>query len=193
MAAPHVAGAIGLIGQAFRQERGRVPRPAEIIDILERSANTTKLPGWEAEEQGAGRLDVHQAVRLAKGDITLRRPNFGHPVPPYIVRLTTDPATNLTGCTGTVQLDGSDGAGPGRHRARASCDSALRPALHHRGAEHRAAADHGPVAGSSDREPLCAAVAAGREPRRERPDAGLRPAAGIRGSPVRVLPVPSLC
>jgi serine protease AprX len=101
MSAPHVTGAIGLIGEAFKQERGRVPRPAEIIDILERSANTTKLPGWEAEEQGAGRLDVHQAVRYAKGDITLRRPNFGHPTPPYVSG-SYGSATNLTGCTGTL-------------------------------------------------------------------------------------------
>ena len=68
MATPHVTGAIGLIAQAFKQERGRLPRPAEIIDILERSANTAKLPGWETEEQGAGRLDVHQAVRYAEGE-----------------------------------------------------------------------------------------------------------------------------
>jgi subtilisin family serine protease len=100
MATPHVTGAIGLIGQAFKQERGRVPTPNELIDILERSANTTKLPGWEAEEQGAGRLDVHQAVRLAKRDISLRLPNLGHPTPPYVAG-SYGSATNLTGCTGS--------------------------------------------------------------------------------------------
>ena len=55
-----------------------------MIDILERSANTAKLPGWETEEQGAGRLDVHQAVRYAKGDAPLDRTNLGYPTPPYV-------------------------------------------------------------------------------------------------------------
>jgi serine protease AprX len=111
MATPHVTGAIGLIGQAFKQERGRVPRPAEIIDILERSANTTKLPGWEAEEQGAGRLDVHQAVRYAKGEISLRRPNFGFPTPPYVTGMYPGSAgatTDLTGCTGSLSWTARD-------------------------------------------------------------------------------------
>jgi subtilisin family serine protease len=112
MSAPHVTGAIGLIGEAFKQERGRVPRPAEIIDILERSANTTKLPGWEAEEQGAGRLDVHQAVRLAKRDISLRRPNFGHPTPPYVTG-SYGSATTLTGCTGSLSWSARSTPSPG--------------------------------------------------------------------------------
>jgi serine protease AprX len=87
MATPHVTGAIGLIGQVLRQ-RGRNIRSStfsrDIIDVLERSANTSKLPAWESEEQGAGRLDVHQAVRYARGDISLRRPNFGYATPPYV-------------------------------------------------------------------------------------------------------------
>jgi subtilisin family serine protease len=112
MSAPHVTGAVGLIGEAFRQERGRVPTPAEITDILERSANTTKLPGWEAEEQGAGRLDVHQAVRLAKRDISLRRPNFGHPTPPYVSG-SYGSATNLTGCTGSLSWSAQNTPSPG--------------------------------------------------------------------------------
>ena len=86
MATPHVTGAVGLIGQALIQQ-GRNIRSsrfsADVIDILERSANTAKLPAWDSEEQGAGRLDVHQAVRYAKGLINLRRPNFGYATPPY--------------------------------------------------------------------------------------------------------------
>jgi serine protease AprX len=85
MASPHVTGAVGLIVQAYRQEHdGDTPSPAQIIDILERSANTAKLPAWDTEEQGAGRLDVHQAVRQARGVVNLPRPNFGHPTPPYV-------------------------------------------------------------------------------------------------------------
>ena len=75
MASPHVTGAVGLIAQAYRQGHGgNTPTPAQIIDILERSANTAKLPGWDTEEQGAGRLDVHQAVRHARG---VRQPAAG--------------------------------------------------------------------------------------------------------------------
>jgi hypothetical protein len=85
MASPHVTGAVGLIVQAYRQGHGgSTPTPAQITDILERSANTSKLPGWDSEEQGAGRLDVHQAVRHARGVVNLPRPNFGHPTPPYV-------------------------------------------------------------------------------------------------------------
>ena len=63
MATPHVTGAVGLVVQAFRQGHGgRSPSPNQIIDILERSANAAKLPGWDAEEQGAGRLDAYEAV-----------------------------------------------------------------------------------------------------------------------------------
>jgi serine protease AprX len=87
MATPHVTGAIGLIGQVLKQQ-GRNLKSSnlsrDIIDILERSANTSKLPAWESEEQGAGRLDVHQAIRYAKGLINLRKPNFGYPAPPYV-------------------------------------------------------------------------------------------------------------
>jgi serine protease AprX len=104
MATPHVTGASGLIGQAFRQERGRLPRSAEIIDILERSANTAKLPAWEAEEQGAGRLDVHQAVRYAKGEISLRRPNFDYPTPPYVTGMYPGSAASTTTFKGCTQV-----------------------------------------------------------------------------------------
>jgi serine protease AprX len=85
MATPHVTGAVGLIVQAYRQGHdGRTPTPNQIIDILERSANISKLPAWEPEEQGAGRLDVHEAVKIARGVTNPKRPNFGHPTPPYV-------------------------------------------------------------------------------------------------------------
>ena len=85
MATPHVTGAIGLIVQGYRQgHNGKTPTPAEIIDILERSANTSKLPANEAEEQGTGRLDAYEAVRFARSYPNgLRRPNIGHPTPPF--------------------------------------------------------------------------------------------------------------
>ena len=99
MATPHVTGAIGLLGQALIQ-RGRNIRSStfsrDVIDILERSANTAKLPAWDSEEQGAGRLDIHQAIRYARGDISLRRPNFGYPTPPYETGQYPD-ATKATG------------------------------------------------------------------------------------------------
>jgi serine protease AprX len=116
MASPHVTGAVGLIVQAYRQGHGGdTPTPAQIIDILERSANTTKLPGWESEEQGAGRLDVHQAVRYARGVVNLPRPNFGHPTPPYVPNQypkgSVGPAT-FAGCTaaGSWSAQGTDAA-----------------------------------------------------------------------------------
>jgi serine protease AprX len=84
MATPHVTGAVGLIAQAFRTTHGRLPRPVETLDILERSANTSKLPAWEAEEQGTGRLDVHEAVKYARTFPNGLRPvNLGYATPPY--------------------------------------------------------------------------------------------------------------
>jgi putative cell wall-binding protein len=65
MSAPHVTGAIGPVTEAFRQANdGGDPTPNQLMDILERSAVT--LPGVPAEAQGAGRLDVREAVRLAR-------------------------------------------------------------------------------------------------------------------------------
>jgi serine protease AprX len=105
MASPHVTGAVGLIVQAYRQgHSGNTPSPATIIDILERSANTAKLPAWDSEEQGAGRLDVHQSVRYARGATNLPRPNLGHPTPPYVANdypkgPDQDPDFSAKGCT----------------------------------------------------------------------------------------------
>jgi serine protease AprX len=86
MATPHVSGAVALIVQAYRQEHdGDTPTPNQITDILERSANVTKLPGWEAEEQGAGRLDALEAVKFARSHPNgLRRANFGMPTAPFV-------------------------------------------------------------------------------------------------------------
>ena len=118
MATPHVTGAIGLIGQVLK-EQGRNLRSsrlsADIIDILERSANTSKLPAWESEEQGAGRLDVYQAVRYTKGLVSLRRPNFGYPTPPYENGQYPGSATNgytEKGCDGTLSWTVRDGVQP---------------------------------------------------------------------------------
>ena len=115
MASPHVTGAVGLIVQAYRQGHGGdTPSPAQITDILERSANTVKLPGWDTEEQGAGRLDVHQAVRHARGVTTLPRPNLGHPTPPYVAngypKGTVVPPPDYKGCTaaGSWTAQGTD-------------------------------------------------------------------------------------
>ncbi|MBA2558259.1 MAG: S8 family serine peptidase, partial [Chloroflexi bacterium] len=84
MATPHVSGAIGVIVQAYRATHGgATPNAARIIDILERSAALHKLPGYEAEEQGAGRLNVLDAVRYARGEVTLPKPNYGTPSPVY--------------------------------------------------------------------------------------------------------------
>lgn len=112
MSAPHVTGAVGAIAQAFRDTRGRLPTPTELTRILERSANLNKLPGWEAEEQGAGRLNVLEAVRLAtnasKKDRT--RLVLGYPTPPQVERTTS----TQSGCT--TAYSWSTGIGYGEHQ-----------------------------------------------------------------------------
>lgn len=110
MSSPHVTGAAGVIAQAFRGAHGRLPTPTELTRILERSANLNKLPGWEAEEQGAGRLNVLEAVRLARekgkdrGKLVL-----GYPTPPQLART----ASTVTGCT--TAYSWSTGIGFGEH------------------------------------------------------------------------------
>jgi serine protease AprX len=106
MATPHVTGSVGVIAQAFRQTHGRLPRPNEVLDILERSSNTSKLPAWEAEEQGTGRLDVYEAARFARTYPNgLDRPNLGYATPPYVQNAypngpaSRPPAEQEVGCT----------------------------------------------------------------------------------------------
>lgn len=121
MATPHVSGAVAIIVQAYRQGHGgATPSPGAIIDILERSANVSKLPGYEAEEQGAGRLDVRAAAEFALTYPNGLPPvNWGTATPPYAAdQHPTAPATTYTeaGCTG----DGSwslqtDPIGQGRY------------------------------------------------------------------------------
>jgi serine protease AprX len=107
MAAPHVTGAVGLVVEAYRQGHGgATPTPAIITDILERSAAVNKLPGYEAEEQGAGRLDVFDAVKFAKTYPNgLPRPSFGTPSPPYASGKHPGAAGSIStekGCTGEL-------------------------------------------------------------------------------------------
>jgi subtilisin family serine protease len=113
MATPHVTGAIGLIVQAFRQGHdGRTPSPNELLDILERSANTTKLSAWDSEEQGAGRLDAYEAVKFARTyPDGVRRPNLGYPTPPYVQgAYPAAPASTHEelGCTGSFSWTAGD-------------------------------------------------------------------------------------
>lgn len=68
MATPHVSGVVALIAEAYKKGHdNRLPLPQIITEILERSSNEMhKLPGWDSEEQGTGRIDAYRAVELAK-------------------------------------------------------------------------------------------------------------------------------
>lgn len=85
MATPHVTGVVALITEAYRQGHGgETPSPAALTDIIERSANASKLPGYETEEQGAGRLNAHAAVAFALTYPDGLPPvNWGAATPPY--------------------------------------------------------------------------------------------------------------
>lgn len=108
MATPHVSGAVAVIVQAWREQNGGAdPNSAKIIDILERSAALHKLPGYEAEEQGAGRLNVFDAVRFIRGEISLAKPNFGTPSPVYASGKFPGAAAtkdSFDGCTGALSF-----------------------------------------------------------------------------------------
>jgi uncharacterized repeat protein (TIGR01451 family) len=118
MATPHVSGAIGILVQGWRQKTGDATFPndaadsARIIDLLERSAQMNKLPGYEAEEQGAGRLDVLTLIRHIKDGMILPKPSYGTPSPPYVggkdprsVFLASRQAANIAeGCTAAMSF-----------------------------------------------------------------------------------------
>ena len=107
MATPHVDGLIGLITQAYRHSHfGQTPSPAIITEILERSSNLQKLPAYEAEEQGTGRIDAINAIKVARAyggfNNPYKRPNIGYPTPPFEAnRYPASPGSiqTLTGCT----------------------------------------------------------------------------------------------
>ena len=108
MATPHVSGGIGIIVQAWRETHsGATPSAAKIIDILERTSGLHKLPGYEAEEQGAGRLNMFDAVRFIRGEIAIPRPNLGTPSPVYAPnKFPGAPGTmnSFDGCTGALSF-----------------------------------------------------------------------------------------
>ncbi|MBI4730137.1 MAG: S8 family serine peptidase [Acidobacteria bacterium] len=120
MAAPHVVGAVALVVQAYRMgpSGGASPSAGEIIDILERSSNIAKLPAYEAEEQGVGRLDVAAAVRFARdyasNPFALNLASLGYPTPAYSARPGQEQTiVNEPGCTSpssaVVERDPSTG------------------------------------------------------------------------------------
>lgn len=118
MATPHVTGVVALITEAYRQGHGgETPSPAVLTDIIERSANVSKLPGYEADEQGAGRLNAHAAVSFALTYPNGLPPvNWGTATPPYAADAHpggTAAARTETGCTS--ELSWSTNAGYGQH------------------------------------------------------------------------------
>ena len=107
MATPHVSGVVALIAEAYHKGHGnKLPLPQIITEILERSSNEMhKLPGWDSEEQGTGRIDAYRAVELAKnypfgmkepvlGTPTARYEGNRHPGPPSVT-------AEFNGCTGS--------------------------------------------------------------------------------------------
>ena len=107
MATPHVTGAVGPIAEAYKKGHDNKLPTAEILsEILERSANwQSKLPGWEAEEQGSGRLDVYAAVEFAKEYPNgMKEPVLSTATPRYAVspEVTAKQSPQFKGCTGAA-------------------------------------------------------------------------------------------
>ena len=117
MSAPHVAGAAGLVTEAFRDAHERDPSADELLDILERSA--APLPGHSAEQQGVGRLDVPAAIELAlvydgDGETEPDWAPVGTPMPNYVDGKHPGGDTLVAeqvGCTGTGSFTLRDEAG----------------------------------------------------------------------------------
>jgi hypothetical protein len=134
MATPHVSGVVALIAEAYHKGHdNKLPLPQIITEILERSSNEMhKLPGWDSEEQGTGRIDAYRAVELAKNyPFGMKEPVLGTPTARYEANLHPGPpsvTTTMRGCTGTL-----------------SWTAAVRPALHRGAGARRADENHRPL------------------------------------------------
>ena len=109
MATPHVSGVVALIAEAYKKGHdNKLPLPQIITEILERSSNEMhKLPGWDSEEQGTGRIDAYRAVELAKSyPFGMKEPVLGTAsTMPYEGNLhpgATGVRQTFNGCTGTL-------------------------------------------------------------------------------------------
>ena len=93
-AAPFLAGCAALLYQAYHQKHGRYPTPDEAERILRATADDLGLP---AHMQGAGRVNIHRAVRAVLGEepaftVLLPAPAQAAPGGEAVVNLTV---TNL--------------------------------------------------------------------------------------------------
>jgi serine protease AprX len=107
MSAPHVTGLAALVAEAYHKGHDNRLPPAQIMaDIIERSSNWfSKLPGWEAEEQGTGRIDAYSAVEFAKEYPNgMKEPVLGTATPRYAIspEVTAASTDVIKGCTGTL-------------------------------------------------------------------------------------------
>lgn len=108
MATPHVSGVVALIAEAYKKGHDdRLPLPRIITEILERSSSEMhKLPGWDSEEQGTGRIDAYRAVELAKDyPFGMKEPVLGTPTARYEGNAhpgATAVRNTFGGCTGAL-------------------------------------------------------------------------------------------
>ncbi|HEX2069562.1 MAG TPA: S8 family serine peptidase [Actinomycetota bacterium] len=107
MATPHVTGVAALVAEAYHKGHdNKLPSAQIIMDIIERSSNWfSKLPGWEAEEQGTGRIDAYSAVEFAKEYPNgMKDPVLGTATPRYELspEVTAASTDVIKGCTGTL-------------------------------------------------------------------------------------------